>query len=59
MNIQSDSRYYIFFQMLLQRLKTIVYGDSSFSIIPLHKDNVLNTTVYMRPHIGMNTNHTL
>ena len=24
-------------------------------LLPLHKDNVVNTTVYMRPKIGMNT----
>ena len=39
--------------------KPLCIGDGSFSIIPLHKDNVPNTTVYMRPHIGMNTNHIL
>lgn len=35
--------------------KPLCVGDSSFSIIPLHKENVPNTTVYMRPKIGMNT----
>ena len=36
--------------------KPLCIGDGSFSIVPLHKDNVVNTTVYMRPKIGMNTN---
>ena len=35
--------------------KPLCIGDGSFSIVPLHKDNVVNTTVYMRPKIGMNT----
>ncbi len=36
--------------------KPLCVGDGSFSIIPLHKENVPNTTVYMRPKIGMQTN---
>ena len=35
--------------------KPLCIGDGCFSIVPLHKDNVVNTTVYMRPKIGMNT----
>ncbi len=35
--------------------KPLCVGDSSFSIVPLHKKNVPNTTVYMRPKIGMST----
>lgn len=36
--------------------KPLCIGDGSFSIVPLHKENVPNTTVYMRPKIGMQTN---
>lgn len=36
--------------------KPLCVGDSTFSIKPLHKDNVPSTTVYMRPKIGMKTN---
>jgi precorrin-2/cobalt-factor-2 C20-methyltransferase len=35
--------------------KPLCVGDSSFSIVPLHKDEVPNTTIYMRPKIGMDT----
>lgn len=37
-----------------QEYKTLsfVTGDGSFSIVPLHKENVV-TTVFMRPKIGM------
>lgn len=36
--------------------KPLCIGDGSFSIVPLHKDEVPNTTVFMRPKIGMQTN---
>lgn len=36
--------------------KPLCVGDGSFSIVPLHKKDVPNTTVYMRPKIGMQTN---
>ena len=35
--------------------KPLCIGDSSFSIVPLLDKNVPNTTVYMRPKIGMDT----
>lgn len=35
--------------------KPLCIGDGSFSIVPLHKKDVPNTTVYMRPKIGMKT----
>ena len=35
--------------------KPLCVGDGSFSIVPLHKENVVNTTVFMRPKIGMQT----
>ncbi len=35
--------------------KPLCVGDSSFSIKPLHKEKVPNSTVYMRPKIGMKT----
>ena len=35
--------------------KGVRVKDANGSIVPLHKDNVVNTTVYMRPKIGMNT----
>ena len=35
--------------------KPLCVGDSTFSIKPLHKENVPSTTVYMRPKIGMQT----
>jgi len=35
--------------------KPLCIGDSSFSIVPLLGYKVPNTTVYMRPKIGMNT----
>jgi precorrin-2/cobalt-factor-2 C20-methyltransferase len=35
--------------------KPLCVGDSSFSIVPLLDKNVPNTTVYMRPKIGLNT----
>lgn len=35
--------------------KPLCVGDSTFSIKPLHKDNVPSTTVFMRPKIGMQT----
>lgn len=35
--------------------KPLCVGDSTFSIKPLHKDDVPSTTVYMRPKIGMDT----
>ena len=35
--------------------KPLCVGDSSFSIVPLLDKDVPNTTVYMRPKIGMNT----
>ena len=37
--------------------KPLCVGDGSFSIVPLHKENVVNTTVFMRPKIGMQTNN--
>ena len=35
--------------------KPLCVGDSSFSIVPLLGKSVPNTTVYMRPKIGMDT----
>jgi len=35
--------------------KPLCIGDSSFSIVPLLDKKVPNTTVYMRPKIGMDT----
>ena len=35
--------------------KPLCIGDSSFSIVPLLGKDVPNTTVYMRPKIGMDT----
>lgn len=35
--------------------KPLCVGDSSFTIKPLHKEEVPYTTVYMRPKIGMST----
>ena len=35
--------------------KPLCVGDSSFSIVPLLDKNVPNTTVYMRPKIGLDT----
>jgi len=35
--------------------KPLCVGDSTFSIKPLHKENVPSSTVYMRPKIGMDT----
>lgn len=35
--------------------KPLCVGDGSFSIVPLHKEKVVNTTVFMRPKIGMQT----
>jgi len=35
--------------------KPLCVGDSSFSIVPLLDKTVPNTTVYMRPKIGMDT----
>ena len=35
--------------------KPLCVGDSSFSIVPLLDKEVANTTVYMRPKIGMDT----
>jgi precorrin-2/cobalt-factor-2 C20-methyltransferase len=35
--------------------KPLCIGDSSFSIVPLLDKDVPNTTVYMRPKIGMDT----
>lgn len=35
--------------------KPLCVGDSTFSIKPLHKENVPSSTVYMRPKIGMKT----
>jgi precorrin-2/cobalt-factor-2 C20-methyltransferase len=35
--------------------KPLCVGDSSFSIVPLLGKTVPNTTVYMRPKIGMDT----
>jgi precorrin-2/cobalt-factor-2 C20-methyltransferase len=35
--------------------KPLCIGDSSFSIVPLLNKDVPNTTVYMRPKIGMDT----
>jgi len=35
--------------------RPLCVGDGSFSIKPLHKDEVPNTTVFMRPKIGMST----
>lgn len=35
--------------------KPLCVGDGTFKITPLHKDNVPETTVYMRPKIGMST----
>jgi len=37
--------------------KPLCIGDSSFSIVPLLDKDVPNTTVYMRPKIGMNTDN--
>lgn len=37
--------------------KPLCIGDSSFSIVPLLEKEVPNTTVYMRPKIGMSTEH--
>jgi len=36
--------------------KPLCVGDSGFSVVPLLGYNVENTTVYMRPKIGMDTN---
>ena len=35
--------------------KPLCVGDSTFSIKPLHKEDVPSSTVYMRPKIGMQT----
>ena len=35
--------------------KPLCIGDSSFSIVPLLDKDIPNTTVYMRPKIGMDT----
>lgn len=35
--------------------KPLCVGDSTFKITPLHKENLPETTIYMRPKIGMNT----
>jgi precorrin-2/cobalt-factor-2 C20-methyltransferase len=37
--------------------KPLCVGDSTFSIKPLHKENVPSSTVYMRPKIGMETHN--
>ncbi|MEA1955569.1 MAG: precorrin-2 C(20)-methyltransferase [Campylobacterota bacterium] len=44
-----------FSQASAKAKKPLCVGDSSFSIVPLLGYEVPNTTVYMRPKIGMNT----
>lgn len=44
-----------FSQASAKTKKPLCVGDSSFSIVPLLNKEVPNTTVYMRPKIGMDT----